>query len=163
MPDRMVRSWPTLSDCSKRRGAQKLSRDLTARFGRGFGKRNLFQMRAFYLAYAEIVQTASAQLNTPPDGQKVQMVSAISRPVTDALAARFPLPWSHYVQLLGVTNLEARRFYESEALRGGWTVRQLASQIDSQFYERTALSRNKAAMTAIGAARVISPSRPLTS
>ncbi len=40
----------------------KLSRDLTARFGRGFGRRNLFQMRAFYLAYAEIVQTTSAQL-----------------------------------------------------------------------------------------------------
>src|SRR4030042_2108824 len=36
----------------------RLSQDLTARFGRGFGKRNLFQMRAFYLAYAEIVQTA---------------------------------------------------------------------------------------------------------
>ena len=40
-----------------------------------------------------------------------------------------------------VTSLdEARAFYETEALRGGWTVRQLGRQIDSQFYERTALS-----------------------
>ena len=37
-------------------------------------------------------------------------------------------------------------FYEKEALRGGWSVRQLDRQINSQFYERTALSRNKAAM-----------------
>ncbi len=39
-----------------------------------------------------------------------------------------------------------RRFYEAEALRGGWTVRQLDRQIQSQFYERTALSRNKTAI-----------------
>jgi predicted nuclease of restriction endonuclease-like (RecB) superfamily len=48
--------------------------------------------------------------------------------------------------LLTVRNPEARRFYEREALRGGWTVRQLDRQIGSQFYERTALSKNKAAM-----------------
>ena len=41
------------------------------------------------------------------------------------LAARFPLPWSHYVKLLTVKDENARRFYEDEALRGGWSVRQL--------------------------------------
>jgi predicted nuclease of restriction endonuclease-like (RecB) superfamily len=125
---------------------EKLSRDLTTRFGRGFGKRNLFQMRAFYVAYAEIVQTASAQLEPPFDDQKVQTASALCRTAIAGVAARFPLPWSHYVRLLGVPSAEARRFYEAEALRAGWTVRQLGRQIDSQFYERTALSRNKAAM-----------------
>src|SRR5262249_4203338 len=59
---------------------------------------------------------------------------------------RFPLPWSHYVRLLGVKDLQARVFYEAEALRGGWSVRQLNRQIGTLFYERTALSRNKAAM-----------------
>ncbi len=62
------------------------------------------------------------------------------------LAARFPLPWSHYVRLLAVKDQNARRFYEHEALRGGWSIRQLDRQIGSQFYERTLLSRNKAAM-----------------
>ena len=42
--------------------------------------------------------------------------------------------------------MRAREFYETEALRGGWSVRQLNRQINSQFYERTALSKNKAAM-----------------
>src|SRR5262245_47945769 len=76
---------------------------------------------------AKIVQTLSGQ-STAPVGLRT-------------LAAHFTLPWSHYVRLLSVRNLEARRFYEEEALRGGWTIRQLDRQIGSQFYERTALSR----------------------
>jgi predicted nuclease of restriction endonuclease-like (RecB) superfamily len=62
------------------------------------------------------------------------------------LARAFPLPWSHYVRLLSVKSAVARQFYHAEALRGGWSVRQLDRQIASQFYERTALSRNKNAM-----------------
>jgi predicted nuclease of restriction endonuclease-like (RecB) superfamily len=45
-----------------------------------------------------------------------------------------------------------RAFYEAEALRGGWSVRQLDRQIATLFYERTLLSRDKAAMLAAGAA-----------
>jgi len=68
------------------------------------------------------------------------------------LAARFPLPWSSYVLLVRrARSAEARAFYETEALRGGWTVRQLRRQLDTQFYERTALSKNRAAMLAKGA------------
>lgn len=129
---------------------EKLSKDLTAKFGRGFGKRNLFQMRAFYLTYEnslnlssqrdDIVQTTYAQCIV----EKSATVSRIS--TIDEIAKRFPLPWSHYVRLLSVKNENARDFYEKEALRGGWSVRQLNRQVGSQFYERTALSKNKAAM-----------------
>ncbi len=63
-----------------------------------------------------------------------------------ATANRFPLPWSAYVRLLSVKNQHARAFYETEALRRGWSVRQLDRQIASQFFERTAASRNKASM-----------------
>ncbi len=87
-----------------------------------------------------------------PSG-KLQTVSAKSQttqpigPVTISdLAARFPPPWSHYVRLLAVKDENACHFYEQEALRGGWSIRQLDRQIGSQFYERTLLSRNKAAM-----------------
>jgi hypothetical protein len=66
------------------------------------------------------------------------------------LADAFPLSWTHYTRLLRVRNPLARQFYEAEALRGGWSVRQLERQIDTQFYERTALSRNKTAMLAKG-------------
>jgi hypothetical protein len=76
-----------------------------------------------------IVQTPSAQL-----------------PDLTVLATCFPLPWSAYVRLLSVKSEAARAFYETEALRCGWSVRQLDRQIGSQFYERIALSKNKAAM-----------------
>ncbi|MEO5332865.1 MAG: PDDEXK nuclease domain-containing protein [Magnetococcus sp. YQC-5] len=136
---------------------KRLSADLSHQFGRGFGGRNLAQMRAFYLAWPaeRIVQTPSALSSSQ---QIVQTPSAIfidqaslpllSRTSTDlpAIAAAFPLPWSAYVRLLSVKNELARSFYATEALRCGWSVRQLDRQINSQFYERTALSRNKAAM-----------------
>ena len=115
-----------------------LARDLTARFGRGFGKSNLYQMRAFYLAYKDIFQTPSGKLAGPGDGTPA--------------AAALPLPWSHYVRLLGVANGAARDFYEAEALRGGWSGKQLDRQIQSLFYERTALSRDKAAVLTKGRA-----------
>lgn len=69
---------------------------------------------------------------------------------SETLAAAFPLSWSHYVRLLSVKNGHARKFYEEETLRGGWSVRQLDRQINSQFYERTALSCNKVAMLVKG-------------
>lgn len=46
---------------------------------------------------------------------------------------------------------EALDFYHTEALRGGWSLRQLDRQINSLFYERTALSKDKAAMLRKGA------------
>ena len=126
----------------------RLSVDLQARFGRGYGRANLFQMKSFYLGHREILQTVSGQ---SPAGGAVEKVQTASGQFLDhselaRVAGRFPLPWSCYVRLLSVRNPEACRFYESEALRGGWTIRQLDRQIGSQFYERTALSRNKAAM-----------------
>src|SRR5262249_53982931 len=55
-----------------------LAVDMKQRFGRGFGRRNLFQIRAFYLAYQEIVQTVSGQLGEPTVNRKVQTLSAQS-------------------------------------------------------------------------------------
>jgi predicted nuclease of restriction endonuclease-like (RecB) superfamily len=130
-----------------------LSQDLTAKFGRGFSRQNIQQMRQFYRLFpgGEICQTPSGEsgmalCQTPSE----ESSSPAEFPVVP-VAARFPLPWSAYVRLLAVKNEQARTFYETEALRAGWSVRQLDRQIQSQFYERTALSRNKTAMLAKGA------------
>ncbi|AWS99001.1 PDDEXK nuclease domain-containing protein [Pseudomonas juntendi] len=120
---------------------ERLSADLTAQFGRGFSRPNLQQMRSFFLTWP-IRQTVSSE-SSP---------AAVARPWRlDELAQAFTLPWSAYVRLLSVKDGHARQFYEAEALRGGWSVRQLDRQINSQFYERTALSKNKAAMLVKGA------------
>lgn len=138
----------------------RLALDLTTRFGRGFGRSNLFQMRAFYLAYSQTAQISLAQVESTTGMQKVQTVSGKSpskrlmlfvESDLATLARQFPLSWSHYIALLSVKNPHAREFYETEALRGGWSVRQLNRQINTMFYERTALSRNKAAMLTKGA------------
>jgi predicted nuclease of restriction endonuclease-like (RecB) superfamily len=153
---------------------QRLARDLSGRFGRGFSRQNLQQMRQFYQAFPpeQICQTVSGKsfapaiLSTPSielaRSDKIQTASGkSSRKKSQTLsgeltirdiAARFPLPWSAYVRLLSVKNEQARKFYGAEALRGGWSVRQLDRQIASQFYERTALSKNKTSMLQKGAA-----------
>lgn len=130
---------------------ERLSTDLTARFGRGFGVNNLESMRRFYLAYPqpEISQTLSGKLGNESLPGKSQTVSGELS--LSELAQVFTLPWSAYVRLLSVKDDHARQFYEAEALRGGWSVRQLDRQIGSQFYERTALSKDKVAMLTKGA------------
>lgn len=136
---------------------KRLADDLTRRFGRGFSRQNLWQMRAFHLAWPveQILQTPSGEssrqgiLQTLSGQSSAETTSASPIRTTvdlSALARAFPLPWSAYVRLLSVRNEAARRFYETEALRCGWSVRQLDRQINSQFYERVALSRNKAAL-----------------
>ena len=67
-----------------------------------------------------------------------------------SLLPRFSLPWTHYVILLSIDNPKARAFYETEALRGGWSSRQLERQVNTQCYERTLMSKNKAAMLTKG-------------
>ena len=128
----------------------RLSLDLSKRSGRGFSERNLEQMRAFYLG-CPISQAASAKTLRSPNAERESHISqTVSAKLTGERSwpvhSPFPLPWSHYARLLAVRNSQARAFYESEAFRGGWTIRQLDRQIQSQFYERTALACDKAAM-----------------
>ena len=89
---------------------KELSKELTREFGKGFSRSNLQNMRAFYLAY-EKCQTVSGKLS-----------------------------WSHYCELLSITDENKRSFYEKESINSGWSVRELKRQIDSSLYERLLLS-----------------------
>jgi len=128
----------------------RFSKDLTQRFGRGFGPAQVAAMRQFHLTFplpdnfqsvigkSDILQSAIGKSSTGA----VERLSSVARAL--------PLPWTHYVRLLRVRNVHAREFYAREALAGGWSVRQLDRQVNSQFYERTALSKDKAAMLVKG-------------
>ena len=124
---------------------RQLSIDLVSRFGRGFSERNLLLMRAFYQQWP-ISQTLSAESAQSKAKPPMGLPNVISQPVAAEFVPPFSLPWSHYVRLLSVKKQEARNFYEQEAIQGGWSARQLERQIDSQFDERTLLSRNKGAL-----------------
>ena len=91
----------------------RLSKDLQQKYGKGFGRRNILDMRRFYLAY-----------------QKWQTVSA-------------KLSWSHYIALIGVSSDAARKFYQKHSLNENLSVRELERQIDSSLFERLALSKDK--------------------
>lgn len=92
---------------------ERLSKDLKLRYGKGFGRRNILDMRRFYLAY-----------------QKWQTVSA-------------KLSWSHYIALISVSDDTARKFYEKHSLNENLSVRELVRQIDASLFERLALSKDK--------------------
>jgi len=98
---------------------KRLAGDLSGRLGRGFAVDNLQRMRGLYLAWdpERIYATLSRKsLNTDPlpqISQRSHTPSAKSATMSrnfelSDLALVFPLPWSHYVRLLAVKNLEAR-------------------------------------------------------
>ena len=90
-----------------------LSRDLKDRHGKGFSRRNVLDMRRFYLNYPNW-QTVSAELS-----------------------------WSHYVELLEIEDTLERSFYEKQTVNDKWSVRELSRQVNSALFHRIALSRNK--------------------
>ena len=102
-----------LNETTARSYILTLSKTLSKEFGRGFSRSNLFNMRNFYLNYSD-VQTLSGQLS-----------------------------WSHYCELLAVSDKDARSFYEKECLNAHWSIRELRRQISSALFQRLLLSDGK--------------------
>src|SRR5690606_20000908 len=123
---------------SSRRRHTRFSRDwssdvcssdlvLTTEFGKGFSVTNIQQMRNFYLVYL-----------------KQQTVSVKSMEANQqTVSADFNLSWSHYLKLMRIDDENERNFYEIEAYKNNWSVRELQRQFDSALYTRLTLSRDK--------------------
>ena len=92
---------------------KQLSKYLTKEFGKGFSVSNLYNMRLFYMHH-----------------QKFQTVSV-------------KLSWSHYCELLTISNPNKLSFYEKESINSGWSIRELKRQISTSLYERLLLSEGK--------------------
>jgi hypothetical protein len=92
---------------------KELSKALTQEFGKSFSHSNLQNMRQFYLSY-----------------QKCQMLSG-------------KLSWSHYCELLSISDTDKRSFCEKEAINANWSVRELKRQIESSLFEPLLLSRGE--------------------
>lgn len=115
-----------------------LSLRLTSDFGSGFSERNLRNFRQFYL-YFPIRHTVCAE--SPLRDKKKGTVESKSPQICHAL--RDELTWSHFRQILRVEKAEARFWYMTEAAEQNWSVRALERQINSLYYERLHMSRNK--------------------
>jgi len=145
-----------------------LAKRLTADFGAGYSKDNLFWFRRLYQGYPELLvrqkidavrqisdavprkssDTGAAE-DIPPTPRAVHGVSVTE--IGYAVRSQFWKPgqlhpnlsWTHYRTLLRVDKPEARSFYEIEAITNNWAARELERQICSLLYERLALSRDK--------------------
>ena len=112
-------------------------------------RRQLYAYLELYRAYPQIVRTAPAQSThlfpLTSSTQKVPTLSALSgdEPEVDPEKLISALSYSHFQLLVELQAPLKRRFYEIETLRGNWSVRELKRQIDTQYYERSALSSNK--------------------
>jgi predicted nuclease of restriction endonuclease-like (RecB) superfamily len=91
----------------------KLSHDLKMKFRRGFSRRNVSDMRRFYIEYP-IWQAVPAKLN-----------------------------WTHLILLLSIDDSVARNFYAGHCISENWSSRELQRQINASLYERVTLSKNK--------------------
>ena len=106
---------------------KELSKVLTKEFGKGFSVDNLENMRRFYLVYG-----------------KSETLSRISEnAVSETSSRNFNLSWSHYLKLMRIDDENERKFYEIEAFKNNWSVRELQRQFDSALYTRLVLSRDK--------------------
>jgi len=110
----------------------KLSTDLKLHFGKGFSRSNLQLMRLFYIKYPNFNKASNSSIRQTLSG-KSQKLPAMSG----------KLSWSHYAELLTISDDLARSFYEKQTINENWTFREMKRQIDSALYERLALSKNK--------------------
>lgn len=116
---------------------RELSQVLTTEFGKGFSVTNIQQMRSFYLAYQK-----QQTLSVKSENEKSSTVLRNSSK-GQTLSTKFNLSWSHYLKLMRIDDENERKFYEIEALKNNWSVRELERQYDSALYTRLVLSRDK--------------------
>lgn len=109
---------------------KRLSERLTAKYGAGWSEETLKKCRKFYSVY-KIESTVQTQ------SQAANLVHTVEQ------IHKFALSWNHYQVIMRIDNPQARSFYEIEAYKQQWSVRQLQRQVGSSLYERLALSRNK--------------------
>ncbi len=129
-----------------------LSNRLIERYGKGFSVPNLKLFRQFYQSFADrsvgIGYTACSELQQQSGSMESNGESEKASQCVANLQRGFHpnLGWSHYRILMRVDDPDTRSFYEIEAAENAWSVRQLARQINSLFYERLLMSKDKREM-----------------
>jgi predicted nuclease of restriction endonuclease-like (RecB) superfamily len=116
----------------------KLSKQLSDEFGKGYSVDNLENMRKFYSVYgkSETLSRISGKKPTREIPPERAVESKTLKPV-------FRLSWSHYLKLMRIENEDEKRFYEIEAAKNNWGVRDLKRQFDSALYERLIIGKDK--------------------
>ncbi len=127
-----------------------LSQDLKIKLGKGFSRSNLQLMRQFYIKYPNLQATLheleKRQTLSGKSGKR-QTVSGKSQKHQAPASAL--LSWSHYAELLTISDDLARSFYEKQAVKENWSFREMKRQIDAALFQRLALSQDKKGVLAL--------------
>lgn len=107
---------------------ENLAKKLQVKYRQGFGVDTLEMARKFYLIYsteqkAEISDTVCRKSEIPAFNQN--------------------LSWSHYRELIRIKQPQIRQFYEIEAAKNHWSVREMKRQIGSLLFDRLLKSKDK--------------------
>lgn len=146
---------------------KKLAKTLNRR---GLGERRLYEFRLTYNVYPQLgsvvadyvfksgqqdilrLTTAKSENSGKDVVEKLRSTTAISPASTvepwqtPATQLFYKLSATHLVYLSNTKDPLKRAFYEQEAIRGCWTVKELDRQVSSQYYERMGLSNDKKAL-----------------
>ncbi len=137
---------------------ETLSRQLTERYGPGFSVTNIWYFKQFYVAFQDRFQilrplggeSSETSILFPSGGELTPIQIAHATGAESSQGFSHQLSWSHYRALMRVEDIEARDFYEQEAIAGGWDKRTLERQIQSYYYERILKSRKPGKMLSEG-------------
>lgn len=125
-----------------------LSERLVSDFGNGYSPRSLREFRQFYLAFAPDAIAKDGEMYRPNKIWRTACAKSITEFKTmgcDECAGLNPkLTWSHYRLLMRVAKPDARAYYMKEAAEQNWSVRALDRQINSLYFERLRMSRDRA-------------------
>lgn len=112
---------------------------------KGLSERTLKLFKQFYLAYPQMMQTVSAQFKLPEKVVQTTSALSLSSNGTDNDTSKLidHLSFSHFTELMKITDKDKRQFYELQSMRGTWSIRDLRRQIQSLTYERTATSKDQ--------------------
>lgn len=112
-----------------------LSLKLTERFQRGYSEDTLERCRNFYIQYKDRISATLLRNFIEQKSADVLRILNEEQP--------FGLSWSHYLRLMQISDQDSRSFYEIEARKSNWSLRELSRQVDSSLYERLLLSQDK--------------------
>ena len=135
---------------------------------KGLHRRALNTCRIFYQTYPQIWLTLSAELQ---NGQYPEMLpvpterlneiwTTVSAKSEESMTLQpelllSRLSYSHFIELIRVEDTLQRLFYEVEAVKNNWNIRELRRAIDTSLAYRTAMSTNKE--TIIGKIKNLKP------
>jgi predicted nuclease of restriction endonuclease-like (RecB) superfamily len=117
---------------------------------KGHSYSNLQLFKQFYTIYPRF---ASALTKYPQliDNKRIEILQTVSGEFADIKSSPVEtllgkLSFSHFIELIKIDTPLKRLFYETETIVNNWSVRELERAIDSMLYERTGLSKDKAAV-----------------